>query len=45
MRVSGLIEVKAGYVIDLSERDEPKAKIIGGVEKVIDAKPIAAKAD
>ena len=44
-RVSVSIEVKAGYVIDLSERDEPKAKIIGGVEKVIDAKPIAAKAD
>jgi hypothetical protein len=37
-RVSVSIEVKAGYVTDLSERDEPKAKIIGGVEKVIDAK-------
>jgi hypothetical protein len=24
------IELKAGYVIDLSERDEPAAKIVGG---------------
>jgi hypothetical protein len=33
------IELKAGYVIDLSERDEPAAKIVSGVAKVIDAKP------
>jgi hypothetical protein len=31
------IELKAGYVIDLSERDEPAAKIIGG--QVVDDKP------
>jgi hypothetical protein len=33
------IELKAGYVIDLSEPDQPAAKIVGGVAKVIDAKP------
>jgi hypothetical protein len=32
------IELKAGYVIDLSEPGEPAAKIVGGVTKVIDAK-------
>jgi hypothetical protein len=32
------IELKAGYVIDLSEPGEPAAKIVGGVAKVIDAK-------
>jgi hypothetical protein len=37
------IELKAGYVIDLSERDEPAARIVGGA--VIDAKPVDAKAD
>jgi hypothetical protein len=31
------IELKAGYVIDLSERDEPAAKIVGG--QVVDDKP------
>jgi hypothetical protein len=31
------IELRAGYVIDLSERDQPAAKIVGGV--VIDAEP------
>ena len=36
------LEIKAGYVIDLSERDEPAAKIVGGVAKMIDAKPIDA---
>jgi hypothetical protein len=33
------IELKAGYVIDLSERDEPAARIVGG--QVIDAKTAA----
>ena len=33
------IAIRAGYVIDLSERDEPAAKIVGGVANVIDAKP------
>jgi hypothetical protein len=36
-RVSVSIELKAGYVIDLSERDEPAARIVGN--QVIDAKP------
>jgi hypothetical protein len=31
------INIKAGYVIDLSERDTPAARIVGG--EVIDAKP------
>jgi hypothetical protein len=35
--VSVSIELKAGYVIDLSERDEPAARIVGN--QVIDAKP------
>jgi hypothetical protein len=34
------IELKAGYVIDLSEPGEPTAKIVGGVANVIDAKPV-----
>jgi hypothetical protein len=34
------IDVKAGYVIDLSEPGQPAAKIVGGVAKVIDAKPV-----
>ena len=34
------IELKAGYVIDLSERDEPAAKIVSGAAQVIDAKPV-----
>jgi hypothetical protein len=33
------IELKAGYVIDLSEPGEPAAKLVGGEAKVIDAKP------
>jgi ParB-like chromosome segregation protein Spo0J len=33
------IDVKAGYVIDLSEPGEPAAKIVGGEANVIDAKP------
>ena len=34
------VELKAGYVIDLSERpDPPVAKLVSGVAKVIDAKP------
>jgi hypothetical protein len=33
------LELKAGYVIDLSERGQPEMKIVGGVAKVIDAKP------
>jgi hypothetical protein len=37
-RVSVSIELKAGYVIDLSEPGEPAAKIVGG--QVIDAKPV-----
>ena len=32
------IELKAGYVIDLSEPSQPAAKIVNGVAKVIDAK-------
>ena len=36
--VSVGIELRAGYVIDLSERDEPPVKIVGG--HVIDAKPV-----
>ena len=36
------IELKAGYVIDLSERDEPPvAKLVNDVAKVIDAEPAA----
>jgi hypothetical protein len=35
------LEIHAGYVIDLSERDEPAAKIVGGMAKVIDAKPVS----
>ena len=35
--VSVSIELKAGYVIDLSERDELPVKIVGG--QVVDAKP------
>ena len=42
-RVSVSIELRAGYVIDLSERDEPPVKIVGG--QVIDEKPIDATAD
>jgi hypothetical protein len=34
------IELKAGYVIDLSERDEPAAKIVGRPPTVIDEKPV-----
>jgi hypothetical protein len=42
-RVSVSIELKAGYVIDLSEPgDPPAAKLVSGT--VIDAKPIDAKA-
>jgi hypothetical protein len=37
-QVSVNIELKAGYVIDLSER-EPPAKLVGGVA-TIDAKPV-----
>ena len=37
--VSVSIELKAGYVIDLSEPGAPAPKIIGGVAEVIDAKP------
>jgi hypothetical protein len=40
-QVSINLELKAGYVIDLSERDEPAAKIVGGMAKVIDAKPVS----
>jgi len=32
------VEVRAGWVIDLSEPDRPM-KIVGGAAKVIDAKP------
>jgi hypothetical protein len=39
-RVNVNIEVKAGYVIDLSEPGAPAPKIIGGVAEVIDAKPV-----
>jgi hypothetical protein len=35
-QVNVSLSVQAGYVIDLSERDEPAAKIVGG--QVIDAK-------
>jgi hypothetical protein len=34
------IDVKAGYVIDLSEPGQPEQKIIGGVANVIDAEPV-----
>jgi hypothetical protein len=33
------LELRAGYVISLEEKDEP-AKIGNGVAKVIDAKPV-----
>jgi hypothetical protein len=33
------LELRAGHVISLEERDEPAAKIVGGEAKVIDAKP------
>ena len=36
--VSVGIELKAGYVIDLSEPGQPEQKIVGGVVEVIDAK-------
>jgi hypothetical protein len=39
-RVNVNVELKAGYIIDISERDEPAAKIVGGEAKVIDAKPV-----
>jgi hypothetical protein len=38
--VSLNITLKAGYVIDLSEPGQPAAKIVGGVAKVVDAKPV-----
>lgn len=39
------LEIRTGYVVDLSEPDQPAAKIVGGVvdappAKVIDAEPI-----
>jgi len=34
------LELRAGYVISLEERDGPAAKIISGVAEVIDAKTI-----
>ena len=34
------IDLRAGYVIDLSEDNLPTAKIVGDVAKVIDAKPV-----
>ena len=37
-RLSVSIELRAGYVIDLSESGRPEQKIVGG--QVIDAKPI-----
>jgi hypothetical protein len=43
--VSVNIELKAGYVIDLSEPSQPEQKIVGGAAKVIDAKPAEPKAD
>ena len=39
------IELKAGYVIDLSEPGAPAPKIVGGVAEVIDAKPVEPNAD
>lgn len=42
-QVSVNVSVRAGWVIDLSENHQPEQKIVGG--QVIDAKPIAAKAD
>jgi hypothetical protein len=36
-RVNVNIEMKAGYVIDLSEPGQPATRIVGGEAKVIDA--------
>ena len=33
------LEIRAGYVLDLREYDEPAAKIVGGEAKVIGTKP------
>jgi hypothetical protein len=33
------IDLKAGYVIDLSEPGQPEHKIVGGQATMIDAKP------
>lgn len=40
VNVSVGIELKAGYVIDLSEPGQAAAKVVGGEAKVIDAKPV-----